>query len=84
MALNSLMNYISRYDNIHVQIFDCFGFALHSKDDFFKYEIYELPDLKNYDAVVIQAHQIMDDSALLRLEERIHEAGIPGISIGAR
>ena len=84
VALNSLMNYISRYDNIHVQIFDCFGFALHSKDDFFKYEIYELPDLKNYDAVVIQAHQIMDDSALLRLEERIHEAGIPGISIGAR
>lgn len=84
VALNGLREYLDSHPDIYVQAFDCFGFALHSQDDFYKYEIYELPDLKNYDAVVVQAHQIMDDSALRRLEDRIEEAGIPAISIGAK
>ena len=36
-----------------------------------------------YDAVIVQAHQIMDTDAIRRLEERIIETGVPAMSIGA-
>ena len=84
VALISLMDYIEAHGNIRVQIFNCFGFALHSDNTRFRYKIYDLPDLKDFDAIIVQAHQIMDRFALKSLEERIREAGIPGISIGTR
>lgn len=84
VALNAVLSYIEKHDNICVHVFDCFTYALYSRENKFRYQIYQLPDLKQYDAVVVQAHEIVDTSELRRLEKRIVEAGIPGISVGAK
>ena len=83
VALGSLMDFLNANPNISVQVFNCFGFTLHSEDSSFRYKIYDLADFRNYDAAIIQAHQIMDDFCLRELGRRIREAGIPAISIGA-
>ena len=84
VTLTGLRHYLDRHSDITVQIFDCFGFATHSVDETFKYEIFELPDLSEYDAVIVQGHQIMDEYALHRLEERILKASLPAVSIGVK
>ena len=84
VALNSLNDYMRQHGNVRAQVFNCFGFALHSDNTRFRYKIYELANLSDFDAVIIQAHQIMDSFALSYLEEQILRAGIPAISIGAR
>ena len=83
VALESLMDYLDAHQNIRAQVFNCFGFALHSSVSSFRYKVYDLADFGNYDAAIIQAHQIVDSFALKDLENRIVEAGIPAVSIGA-
>ena len=84
VALDAVNKYIGAHKHIRVQVFNCFGFALHSRDARFKYRIYELPDLSAFDGVIVQAHQIMDAYALESIEERILKAGIPAISVGGK
>ena len=82
IALEAVKAYINTCPEIRVQVFNCFGFSLHGGDPRFRYKIYDLPNFKDYDALIIQAHQIVDSSALKSLETRVAEAGIPAVSIG--
>ena len=82
VALDAVRDYLDVHPKIRVQVFNCFGFSLRGADTHFRYKIYDLPDFRDYDAVIIQSHQIVDSSALKNLENRIAEAGIPAISIG--
>ena len=84
VALDAVVRYLDRHENVYVQVFDCFSFDLYSGKDGSGYEIYNLPDLSLYDAVLVQAHEIMDTEVLRGLEKRIISQGIPAISIGAK
>ena len=83
VALSAVVKYLACHSEVHVQVFDCFSFALYSDRTDARFRIYDLPDLDLYDAVLVQAHEIMDTDAIRRLEQRILAAGIPAISVGA-
>ena len=83
VALHTVKKYLEQHPDVSVQVFDCFSFALYSGRSESGYQIYDLPDMGRYDAVIVQAHQIMDTDAIRRLEERIIETGVPAMSIGA-
>jgi hypothetical protein len=83
VALSAVVKYLACHSEVHVQVFDCFSFALYSDRTDARFRIYDLPDLDLYDAVLVQAHEIMDTDVIRRLEQRILAAGIPAISVGA-
>ena len=84
VALNAVLKYLDTHSEVYVQVFDCFSFALYSDREGSRFRIYHLPDLDLYDAVLVQAHEIMDTDVIRQLEQRIRAAGIPAISVGAR
>lgn len=81
-VLDSLMQYAENYDNLRIRVFDCFGFSYDREELPLANEIYELPDLNDFDGVIVQSHQIINESALSRLGERIRKKNIPAVSIG--
>ena len=83
VALNAIAEYQKKHENVYVQVFDCFSFDLYSDMDGSRYQIYDLPDLASYDAVLVQAHEIMNTEVIRKLERRIVRQGIPAISVGA-
>ena len=83
VALNAVVGYLDRHENVYVQVFDCFSFDLYSDKDGSRYQIFDLPDLARYDAVLVQAHEIMNTDVLRKLERRIVRQGIPAISMSA-
>ena len=83
VALNAVVGYQEKHRDVYVQVFDCFSFDLYSDKDGNRYQIYDLPDLSLYDAVLVQAHEIMNTDVLRKLERRIAAQGIPAISVGA-
>ena len=82
VVLDSLMSFLELHENVRVRVFDCFGFTNDRDGHSVTGEIYELPDLMTFDGVVVQSHQIVSDSALATLGERIRCSGIPAVSIG--
>ena len=84
VALAAVVRFLERHAEVHIQVFDCFSYSLYSDRRSARFQIYDLPDLGNYDAVLVQAHQIMDTDVIRRLERRIMKEGVPAISVGAR
>lgn len=84
VALDAVVKYLEKHNEVSVQVFDCFSFSLYSESEASGYQIYELPDLSRYDAVLVQSHEIMDTDVLRKLEQRIAQVGIPAVSVGAR
>ena len=84
VALVAVKKYLEQHSEVYVQVFDCFSYDLCSVEDESRYQVYDLPDLRRYDAVLVQSHEIMDTDVLRKLEGRIAQAGIPAVSIGAR
>jgi len=84
VALGAVLKFQEIHKDVYVHVFDCFSFALYSGREGSGYQIYDLPDLRRYDAVLIQAHQIMDTEAIRKLELRLREARVPAISVGAK
>ena len=84
VALGAVEEYLEVHKDVYVQVFDCFSHDLYSKAEGFGYQIFDLPDLSQYDAALVQSHQIMDSGVIKKLETRIMNAGIPAISVGAR
>ena len=82
VALNAVAEFQETHANVYVQVFDCFSFDLYSDKDGSRYQIFDLPDLARYDAVLVQAHEIMNTDVLRKLERRIVRQGIPAISVG--
>lgn len=84
VALGAVAKYLESHSEVYVQVFDCFSFALYSERANSAFQIYDLPDFRNYDAVLVQSHEITDTGVLRKLEKRIMEANVPAISVGAK
>ena len=84
VALSSVSRFQEEHSGVYVHVFDCFSFDLHSDVDGSRYQIYDLPDLARYDAVLVQSHEIMNSDVLRKLEKRIVSRQIPAVSVGVR
>ena len=79
---------INRYvEKNHLDVaiyhFNCLGSW--SKDDLYnrgEYTIYTLPDLREFDGIILDANNIVDKMQYERLVNRIRESHVPAVSIG--
>ena len=81
-TLHGLKRYIDEHENVSLRIFDCFGKDLGNEKDQSEYAIFDLPDLRQFDGVLIQGNQIVLRSARDKLARRIAALGIPAVVIG--
>ena len=81
-TLHGLKQYTEDHSNVQICVFDCFGKDLGNEKDKSEYAIFSLPDLKQFDGVIVQGNQIVLRSARADVERMIASAGIPAVSIG--
>ena len=81
-TFHGLKQYTEDHANVQICVFDCFGKDLGNEKDQSEYAIFTLPDLKQFDGVIVQGNQIVLRKARIDVEEMIARAGIPAISIG--
>ena len=81
-TLHGLKRYIDEHENVRLCIFDCFGKDQGNEKDHSEYAIFDLPDLTQFDGVLIQSNQIVLRSARDKLARRVAALGLPAISIG--
>ena len=81
-TLRGISRFVAEHPDVKVRVFDCFGIDAQSIHDPCVYEIYHQAALDQYDGVIIQTNQIVMKEILDGLMRRIHEAGIPALSIG--
>ncbi len=82
-TLHGLKRYVDDHENIYIYIFDCLGKDLDNAKDKSEYIIFDLPDLRKFDGVLVQGNQIVLKRVRDAIERRIVEAGVPAVSIGA-
>jgi len=81
-TLHGLKQYTQDHPNVQICVFDCFGKDLGNEKDRSEYAIFSLPDLKQFDGVIVQSNQIVLRKARHDVEASIAAAGIPAVSIG--
>ena len=80
-TLHGLRQFVEDHEDVQLCVFDCFGKDIDSPRDRSEYAIFDLPDLKQFDGVLIQGNQIVLKSARDALARRVAEAGIPAVSV---
>jgi len=80
---DGIMNKINDYkEDICLYHYNCFGNwssdNLHNKGE---YNIYNLPDLKQFDGIFVDCNNIKDKQVLEHLIDLVRESGVPAISI---
>lgn len=80
-TLHGLKQFVDDHENVQLCVFDCFGKDVENAKDDSEYAIFELPDLKQFDGVLIQGNQIVLESARTALAKRVAEAGIPAVAV---
>ncbi len=73
-TLRGLKDYVAEHENVYLRIFDCFGKDQGTEADLSEYAIYGLPDLSQFDGVLVQGNQIVLESARSFVERMIREA----------
>ena len=81
-SLHGLKQYVDDHPNIHLCLFDCFGKDIGNARDLCEYAIYDLPDLRDFDGLLVHGNQLVLRQAREKLSRRVVEAGIPAISLG--
>ena len=81
-TLHGLKQYTDDHPDVQVCVFDCFGKDLGNDKDKSEYSIFRLPDLSQFDGLLIQGNQIVLKDARNMVEKLVEEAGIPTISVG--
>ena len=81
-SLHGLKQYVDDHPNIHLCLFDCFGKDIGNAKDLSEYAIYNLPDLRDFDGLLIHGNQLVLQRVREELSKRVVEIGIPAISIG--
>lgn len=81
-TLHGLKQYTQDHPNVHVFVFDCFGKELNNSRNESEYMIFNLPELSDFDGVLVQGNQIVLQEARDELARRINKLGIPAITIG--
>ena len=80
-TLHGLTKFVEDHEDVQLCVFDCFGKDIQSAKDNSEYAIFELPDLSQFDGVLIQGNQIVLESARSALVRRVAEAGIPAVTV---
>ena len=81
-TLHGLKQFVDDHQNVQLSIFDCFGKDLDNSKDKSEYAIFNLPDLKRFDGLLVQGNQIVLERVRRELGSRIAESGVPAVSIG--
>ena len=82
-TLHGLKQYVDDHEDVYIYIFDCLGKDLDNAKDKSEYVIFDLPDLRKFDGVLVQGNQLVLKRVRDDIERRIVEAGVPAVSIGA-
>lgn len=81
--VDGIMNKINEYsEDVCLYQYNCHGNW--SKDDFHnqgEYNIFNLPDLKEFDGIILDCNNIVDKSVLEYVIELIRKSGVPAVSI---
>ncbi len=79
-----ILNRIKQTDeDINLYIFNSSGGWSGDKDyDAGEYNIYNLPDLTQFDGIIVDLNNISDEKIAGRVIERVRKSGVPAISIG--
>ena len=81
-SLHGLKRYVDDHPNVHLSLFDCFGKDIGNPRDLSEYAIYDLPDLRDFDGLMIHGNQLVLKRVREELSKRVVKTGIPAISIG--
>ena len=81
-TLHGLKQFVDEHPNVSLSIFDCFGKDQDNAKDKSEYAIFTLPDLKQFDGLLVQGNQIILQRVREDLGRRIKESGVPAVSIG--
>lgn len=81
-TFHGLKQYTKDHSDVQICVFDCFGKDLGNDKDKSEYAIFSLPDLKQFDGVIVQSNQIVLRKARADVERIIALAGIPAVAIG--
>ena len=80
-TLHGLKRYAADHDNVYIRVFDCFGKDQGTSKDLSEYAIFNLPDLTQFDGLLIQGSQIVLESVRQTIAKRVAATGIPAVSI---
>ena len=80
-TLHGLKQYVDEHENVSLCIFDCFGKDQDNSRDRSEYAIFELPDLSQFDGLLIQGNQIVLNRAREGVARKIAQSGIPAVTI---
>ena len=81
-TLHGLLQYSVDHPDVQVCVFDCFGKDLGNEKDRSEYSIFRLPELAQFDGLLIQGNQIILKEAREDVERLVAESGLPAVSIG--
>jgi len=81
-TLHGLKQYTGDHPEVQICVFDCFGKDQGNDKDQSEYRIFNLPDLKQFDGLIVQGNQIVLKEARDLLAQKLAEAGIPAVSVG--
>ncbi len=80
-TLHGLKRYVDEHENVSLCIFDCFGKDQDNARDRSEYAIFELPDLSQFDGLLIQGNQIVLNRAREGVARKVVQSGIPAVTI---
>ena len=80
-TLQGLKQYVDDHENVSLRVFDCFGKDQGNAKDRSEYAIFSLPDLTQFDGLVVQGSQIVLQSVREEISRRVLASGIPAVSI---
>ena len=80
-TLRGLRRFVENHENVRLCVFDCFGKDLNNANDRSEYAIFNLPDLTQFDGLLIQGSQIVLEPVRNAINQRVAAAGIPAVSI---
>ncbi len=80
-TLHGIWQFVEDHPNVELVVFDCFGKDVDSARNRSEYAIFSLADLNHFDGLVIQANQIVLNSARQELGRRVVSTGIPAVTI---
>ena len=81
-TLHGLLQYTVDHPEVQICVFDCFGKDLGNDKDQSEYGIFRLPDLSQFDGLLIQSNQIILQQAREEVERMVTESNIPAVAIG--
>ena len=80
-TLHGLKQYVEDHENVRLCVFDCFGKDQGTPKDLSEYAIFNLPDLREFDGLLVQSSQIVLKSVREEIARRVARCGIPTVTV---